>query len=298
MRITQSMMVTHQVTRLQTRLERFERAQSQLGTGKSILKPSDDPSGANRGLMLRAAQRAREQEQRNGADARTWLDLADSKLQNVVTRLHRARDLMVTAASNQDGNVSKAMATEIAEIQDEITALANSEHGGRPLFAGTSGELPVAGERGGPWTYEGNDGAVDRRVGENDTVRVNVTATQVFGTFGTNPSEDLFSLLDQIHLAMEEGRQTDVSTQLGDLDQALKKIGDAQGVIGAATNRVDAAMERNADAMLAIRGELAEVEDVDVAEAVMELQTQEVAYQASLSALSRVLQPSLVDFLR
>jgi flagellar hook-associated protein 3 FlgL len=57
-------------------------------------------------------------------------------------------------------------------------------------------------------------------------------------------------------------------------------------------------MVRNNDEQITLKGELSKVEDIDMAAAIMELQTQEVAYQATLGALSRVLQPSLVDFLR
>ena len=39
-------------------------------------------------------------------------------------------------------------------------------------------------------------------------------------------------------------------------------------------------------------------ENVDLAKAMVDLQLQEVAYQASLATTARVLQPSLIDFLR
>lgn len=293
MRITQGTMVANQVARLQTRLERYERSQSQLGTGKHLLRPSDDPSAANRGLLLRASQRARLQEERNAADASTRLDLADSKLQGAMTRLQRARELMVASGSSASDQNHRARALEIAEIRDEIEALANAEHGGQPLFGGTAAGRPVDGAGG--WTYEGNAGEITRRVGENDVVTVNVTAADAFGFTG---GRDVFSLLDDVEAAMAAGDEAAVSGYLDDVDAAMGDVGDALGRIGAATNRVDAAMQRNTDTQLAIRTELSETEDVDVAEAVMELQTQEVAYQATLSALSRVLQPSLVDFLR
>jgi flagellar hook-associated protein 3 FlgL len=295
MRITQGMMVNSQVSRLQTRLERFERAQSQLGTGKSILKPSDDPAAANRGLVLRASMRAREQEARNGADALSWLNLADSKLQGATTRLHRARDLTVAGASNKDPVAQRAMATEIAAIRDELVGIANSQHAGRPLFTGFSDGLAVE-KDAGAWQYRGDDGTITRRVSEHDVVQVNVTAAGVFG-FGTEGG-DVFSLLDRMEEALTTGRQDLLTGQLAELDVAMERIGDKLSLVGAATNRVDAAMSRNQDEQLAIRSELAVTEDVDVSSAVMELQTQEVAYQATLAALSRVLQPSLVDFLR
>lgn len=293
MRITQGMMVTNQVTRLQTRLAEFERTQSQLGTGKVLLKPSDDPAAANRGLVLRAAQRAREQEARNATDAQTWLNLADSKLQSVVERLHRARDLMVAAGNSQNQTAYDAMALEVRAIKQEVLALANAEHAGRPLFAGTSAGPAVDTATG---TYAGNDGSISRRVGDQDTVDVNVTAKQLFGLQGG--ATGLFGMLDQVADDMEAGSPTAVSAQLEDIDGFLRSIGDGQAQIGAAANRVEAAMQRNSDDQYAIKTELAEVEDIDIAEAVMELQTQEVAYQATLGALGRVLQPSLLDFLR
>jgi flagellar hook-associated protein 3 FlgL len=43
---------------------------------------------------------------------------------------------------------------------------------------------------------------------------------------------------------------------------------------------------------------LSDVEDVDVASAIVDLQMQQVAYQASLGATARVIQPSLLDFLQ
>lgn len=294
MRITQGMMVTDQVSRLQTRLAAFERAQSQLGTGKAILRPSDDPAAANRGLVLRASLRAREQETRSGADARSWLDLADSKLQGAVERLHRARDLTVAGASSQDPVSHGAMANEIGAIRDELVGIANTRHAGRPLFTGFTEGVAVT-ETPAGWTYGGDDGAITRRVSEHDVVRVNVTAGDVFGF---TDGADLFSLLDRIEGALQAGDQATLTAELGALDTALHRIGDHQATVGAAANRVDAAMGRSRDEQLTIRSELATTEDVDVSSAVMELQTQEVAYQATLAALSRIMQPSLVDFLR
>ena len=62
-------------------------------------------------------------------------------------------------------------------------------------------------------------------------------------------------------------------------------------------SRIEAAQLRNEEQQGVLNTRLTEVEDVDLTEAVMELQTQEVALQATLGALSRALQPSLVDFL-
>lgn len=49
---------------------------------------------------------------------------------------------------------------------------------------------------------------------------------------------------------------------------------------------------------LTLRMELSEVQDLDLAKGVMELQVQQVAYEATLQALAKALPPSLAAFLR
>lgn len=78
----------------------------------------------------------------------------------------------------------------------------------------------------------------------------------------------------------------------------MGRVLDGLAVLGAAGNRLDAAYERSQVEQNTVRGYLSEVEDVDIAAAISELQMQEVAYQATLGALSKALQPSLIDFLR
>ena len=70
------------------------------------------------------------------------------------------------------------------------------------------------------------------------------------------------------------------------------------GFVGATGNRIESTLAANQDQQIALRGQLSEIEDVDLASATMELQLQEVAYQATLAAMGRALQPSLADFLR
>ena len=60
---------------------------------------------------------------------------------------------------------------------------------------------------------------------------------------------------------------------------------------------IDAALALNLNNAETIKSQLSSVQDVDLAEATMNLQTQQVAYQAALGALSKVLGPSLLDFI-
>jgi flagellar hook-associated protein 3 FlgL len=68
--------------------------------------------------------------------------------------------------------------------------------------------------------------------------------------------------------------------------------------LGAVGARIEAAQLRIGDDIESFRAQLSAVEDVDLAEAVMEMQLQETAYTAALTAFARTGQTSLVDFLR
>ena len=47
-----------------------------------------------------------------------------------------------------------------------------------------------------------------------------------------------------------------------------------------------------------LRNDISGVEDIDLAQTIMDLKLQEVGYQSSLNSAGRVLQPTLLDFLR
>lgn len=294
MRITQQMMTSGTLSRLQERLSTFETTQVKVGTGKRMQVPSDDVAGMSSALRLRSEMAARVQEARNAEDGLMWVNLADSELQGIVAQLQRARELAVRGASMTDVNERAAIQVEIEGIRDDIVAAANSSSQGRPLFAGFAAGDAVA-QVGGIWTYQGDTGRVTRRASETDIIAVNVTGDQVFGFAA---GQDVFTVLDDMSTALIAGDQAAISGSITAIDDSMGRVLDGLAVLGAAGNRLDAAYERSQVEQNTVRGYLSEVEDVDIAEAISELQMQEVAYQATLGALSKALQPSLIDFLR
>lgn len=282
------------LTRINSRLSEYAATQDQLASGKRLRRPSDDPIGMNRALELRASLRAREQEGRNAADGKMWMDLADSKLQDVVGQLQRARELAVRGATYTGPQEREAIALEIGQLRDDIVALANSTHQGRGLFSGFNAGDAVE-KVAGTWTYVGDGGQINRRVSENEVVTINVTADVAFGfTAGT----DIFTVLDNLEAALYADDTAGIETALGDVDTGLQTVLGGLGIIGARANQVETAMARNADDMITITQQLSSLEDVDIAEAVMELQLQQTAYEAALAAFAQSSQSSLVDFLR
>jgi flagellar hook-associated protein 3 FlgL len=297
MRISQQTIMDNSLRRLTSRLESFNKVQEQLASGKVIQRPSDDAAAMNRALMLRADQKLRTQEGRNAEDGQTWTQLGDTKLQSGLERVRRARDLLVQARSGSLSTSDRAaIADELQAIQQDLVAVANSKHLDRGLFAGTAGGDAVQ-KVAGVWTYGGDAGQVRRRISDSEVVTVNQTGDEVFG-FTLGAGNDLFSSLDQMIAAVTSGDDAGMATGLDKLDAAADSVQSALGTFGAVQSQIEVSISRNREETLAIQSQLSETEDTDFAKAILQLQTEQVAYQATLGAVSRAIQPSLVDFLR
>lgn len=293
MRVSHETIIDQSLRRLQRRLQTFEGTQVQLGTGRRFQVASEDVSGMNVALTLRAELRALEQARRNADDAEARVGSADSKLMEIVDSLQRARELTVRGASNMGELERDAIAEEIRQLRDTIVSSANSTYLDQGLFSGFQAGAAV-GRVSGNWAYLGDGGSVVRRIADGEEVAVSVTAADVLGF---SDGDDVLTLLDDLEAELLAGDQPAITGRIADLDEALQRVFNGLSQLGAAGNRIEAAQQRSMEQEGVLRARQAEVEDVDLTEAVMELQTQEVALQATLGALSRALQPSLVEFL-
>jgi flagellar hook-associated protein 3 FlgL len=68
--------------------------------------------------------------------------------------------------------------------------------------------------------------------------------------------------------------------------------------VGARSARMQATGQVNTDMQLTLASQLVDVEDIDLAKTIMELNQTEVGYKAALQATAQVIQPTLVDYLR
>jgi flagellar hook-associated protein 3 FlgL len=295
MHISNQQTVGLALNQMQAQLQSLQDAQTQLSSGKRVSKPSDDPAAAGSILQLRAALAVNGQEALNAQDGQAWTDAADGQLQQAATVLQRARDLAVQASSSLNTDQTTAIATEIRSIRDQLASIANSQQGGHGLFSGFAAGAAVT-QVGGAWAYTGDTGQIQRRVGDQNRVTVNVTGDQVFG-FAAGAGQDVFSMLDNLANQVAAGNASTVSQSIANVDTALGRVNQGLAQIGSAGNRITQALSLNASNALTIKTQLSQVQDVDLTEATMNLQTQQVAYQAALGALSKVLQPSLLNFM-
>ncbi|HVH96316.1 MAG TPA: flagellar hook-associated protein FlgL, partial [Bacillus sp. (in: firmicutes)] len=139
MRVTQGMLSNNSVRYLSSSYNRLSELSDQMTSGKKISKPSDDPVVAMNGMRYRSQVKEITQFERNLNEGFSWLDNADSALNETGEALQRIRELTVQASndsyeSSERGNI----ADEIQSLQEHLVSLADTKVGDTYIFSGTA----------------------------------------------------------------------------------------------------------------------------------------------------------------
>ncbi|MGY1854856.1 flagellar hook-associated protein FlgL [Modestobacter sp. SYSU DS0290] len=304
MRITHKAVVTTSLQGLNRNMDAIQKLQQQLTSGKTISKPSDDPAGTNAAILARQELATATQHARNITDGMGFLDATDSALQNMIVQVQKVRELTVSGLNDGAASDSSraAIATQVAGIRDSLLGLANTSVQNRPIFGGITAGSTAYDVGTGAYVGSGDGGTpINRQVSDADLIRIDITGPEVFGVTtppGATPaSRDLFAIVGDI--------AADVVTDLGALeghlaalDEALSRMLKGAADIGTRTSRLETSRQVNADQQLSLTSRSADIENVDLAKTIMNLQMQQTGYEAALSATAKAIQPSLLDFLR
>jgi flagellar hook-associated protein 3 FlgL len=160
MRISTAQIFNGGIEAIQRGQKELSRTQLQLSTGRRVLSPSDDPSGAVQTLQFRSGIEKVEQYQRNGQLLEQRLRHSETILNSMGEGLQRVRVLALQGNnSSQTSETRGYMAGEIRDIRDALLDLANSrDANGEYIFAGIKSQTePFAKDANGNVSYEGAD---------------------------------------------------------------------------------------------------------------------------------------------
>lgn len=297
MRITNNMMNTAFLQDLQRNLRNLDTMQRRINSGKVVSRPSDDPVRLQQIFKLETALDQHEQYIRNIDDAHAWLSSTDAALNQAGGIMIQIKGIAVQGAngSNDQGAMS-ALADEVQQIAEQLIGVANATHAGRYLFAGNNTtEKPFEDINWADRTIEfkGNGYQMKYEIGPQVTMVVNTTADKAFG-----PNAQAIDLLVRLEDALRNDQKDEINTILGELDKVESKFLTARSEVGARMNRLESTKSRFIDDIITYKALKSQAEDVDASEAIMYLKTQEAVYHASLAVGARLMQPSLVDYLR
>lgn len=292
MRISHQMLHQNSMNHVNQNMSRLNKAYNDASTGKQIHKPSDDPHGAAKAMQLKSAISGNEQYERNTGEANLLLDETDQSINSMVNVMQRVRELSVNGnngtLNDEDRNI---IATEVEELTEQLRQFANTQVNGNYLFNGTDSKNPPYADKNSHETANFGDVKLKAfNIADGMTLEVGVKAGDLFGE-GAN---GLFAKLTEAAQNLRAGEQVTLDNLDAGVDRMLQKAAE----VGARKNRVEAVENRISGSTLELKKMLSNIEDIDMAEAITKLKSEESLYQASLAASAKIIQPSLMDFLR
>lgn len=268
--------------------EELNKANEIASTGKRINNLSDDPVGLTQSLSIQSGLANIEQMQRNIDYGQSWLDASESALTNVSNILSDTKALCVQMASATTGADQRSAAAETVQNNlDEIVSLANINVAGNYIFAGSKTDTEPFDQDG---TYNGDNTAFAIKISKNANVEIGSDGQAVFGT--------LFTTLSDLKTALQNNDVGGIQDAMGKLDNNMSDISTKISDIGSKTDRMNIKKNIFQDLNLSDTTRLSNIEDADIAKAIMDVSAAQLTYQAALSSSSKVMSLSLVDYLQ
>jgi flagellar hook-associated protein 3 FlgL len=267
--------------------ESLSKANKTVSSGKRITELSDDPVGLIQALDIKSTLSSIEQLERNIDLGESWLNSAESALSSVQDLISDTKALCVQMATATTGEAERASAAgTIQNTIDEIISLANTEVNGRYIFAGSNTDSVPFDENG---SYSGDNNPFAIKIGKDAALTIGNDGEAVFG--------DVFQTLSDLKDALEgnniEGIEAAMDNLDDDFDHITAKISD----IGSKLTRTTVKKEILSDMNLSNTDRLSKIEDADIAEAIIDLEEITLVYEAALSASTKVMGLSLLDYL-
>lgn len=272
-------------------------AQQQVATGKTMLRPSDDPVGIALSLGLRRDQVATDAWSRNIQDSLTWLNTTDRALGQAMEVVQRASELAVQGGNGTLSQEARDLIAGAVEgLKSQFVEVGNSSLGGRYLFAGTATTTRPFDGATETATLPINTALMTREVSQGSVVAINTTADRLQGPGGATP--DIFTALDGLATALRANDSAGIAAALVSFDGHMDNISTLRGEAGAKVNRLELTATRFEAQRIATGEQLGTLEGADMAQAIITFTERESVYKAALAAGARISQPSLMDFLR
>ncbi len=303
-RITQRLMVNRVLSNLNRQSREILRLQEQLATGQRVNRPSDDPLAVRRGVNAQSQITKNEQFLSNISSAGPQLAETESALLDTIDLIQRADELTLQGSNGTNNQTQRdQIANEINQLLEELLSQGNRVSNGRQIFGGTRTLAPaMTATRNvdGDITavaYAGNSERFQVEISEGLTIAGNQPGNEVFFASG-GQTVDLYDTLINIRDALRAGDAAGLETGLGELKQGREQVLVVIARVGAIQNRLERTDDNLRDSNLQLAGVVSDNIDADFAEVVLNLNAQSNAYQAALSAGARVIQPSLLDYVR
>ncbi|MFL2121170.1 flagellar hook-associated protein FlgL [Marinilactibacillus psychrotolerans] len=311
MRITNSLMSKNFMRNLNNNMKSVYKYQEQLSTMEQVSRPSDDPLKVSKVLDLNNEIKQNEEYKSTINDSIDFTNAQDSALANATNSMQRIYTLTQQAANGTYNDQDRdAIKTEVENEIDTLLDSLNTSFGGRYIFAGnhtTSKSKPFEKtvdaegnftgiQYNGTTEEDGISGNTTKEIARGVDVELQTDGRALMNS--QDEEDNLGTFFNELLTALDDDDTEKLSEDLLErVDSEMNNIVNLRTNIGATTNRLKAAKDRNESEFLNLKTTYSNTQDIDLAETYMQYSMEMVAYEASLQMGNKILQSSLLNYM-
>ena len=313
-RVSNNSVYNNVLKNIQKQLIEQDRLFEQISSNKKIQKPSDNPIGTSESMTIRDAL-SRDSEYQNTINTgEIWTNITSTALDSATQTWQRVNEIAISAADGTKSNTDlQGMAEELDQLLNLFIQTSNTDNAGLFIFGGAyTTEPPFQAEindetgRIQQVNFQGNSFLRNVKTSDYGQVPLNVLGANagnpnVKGTFidtnaGVNAFDTIIDLRDRllqndiIGISGQNGILDEISNVANSLTTAQVQLGGTQQVLEIDRNRI---LDQNTT----LNSALAEIEDADIAQAILELNNVQNVYEAALASGGRIMNNTLLNYI-
>jgi flagellar hook-associated protein 3 FlgL len=196
-------------------------------------------------------------------------------------------------------------AEEVKNLFDQVLDLANSKLNGNYMFSGYQTQTAPFSRDDSlattfdqfTVTYNGDAGEARFIVGHDTEITIDTDGRPLFQNAAAG-GINIFDVMRDLIVALETDDTAAISTQADLIDNGRKQINNLRAANSPVLFQLEISENHWQNYKPKIQELLAKEEEVDVTQAVVELQSIELAYQTTLATTARITQQGLINFLQ
>ena len=284
---------------------RISQVNKEISSGIRVNEASDDPSAIAPILEYQGQISQIKQVQTNLESAQVEAQTADGALQTASGLMDQLISLGTSGASSTASGVTRAsLAEQVAGIEQQLVAVANTSINGSYIFGGDDSATA-------PYTYDATspEGVVEN-TGQNNSALLRdsqgneivprLTARQIFdlrNPDGTPAASNIFNATYALAQALTTNDQAGVETALGQLKAGATQLEQATTTYGNVENWIQQASQSATSQLNNVTQALGSIRDSNVAADATQLTLDQTALDAALAAHGSLSTKSLFSYL-
>ena len=324
MRITNASMVRSHLYDTQNNLTNMSKINQQISTGKVINTVSDDPHKAIKIMNINNEIKYTEKYNYNIDETVGWMNTTDGALESTGNLLNEIKETILKVGNGTySQNEMKSLNADINEKIKQLADTLNSTYGGKYLFAGTNVDdapitvienpdgtvkLEFSKDKNGQTIPNTDDLKADISSGIN--IDYNISVGEILNIKDGNGNtvnlldeiNNLSTLMNDIANGDEQtaakAKETLLNDTKGKIDTLFDHVVNERTSLGVRVSTAEKIKELNDEDILNIQDVLSKTQDTDVVEKFIELKSAEMIYQASIQVGAKLIQPTILDYIR